>query len=46
MVRYMAENGIETPDEIRSFDRLRYRFSETRSDDHTFVFIKEEEAKC
>ena len=39
MVRYMAENQIEDPDEIKMFSRLNYKYSEEHSDDHTFVFL-------
>ena len=41
MVRYMAENHIEKPEEVQSFDRLGYRFSPADSDAGTYVFIKE-----
>lgn len=40
MVRYMAENQIEDPDQIKSFDRLNYRFDASLSDDKIFVFIQ------
>ena len=40
MVRYMAENKITKPDEIKSFDRLNYHFDEARSDDRLFVFVR------
>ena len=39
MVRFMAENQIEDPEQIKSFDRLGYRFDTARSDDNLFVFI-------
>ena len=39
MVRYMAENQIRTIDQIKTFDRLNYRFSPEYSDDQTIVFI-------
>ena len=39
MVRYMAENHIEGPEQIKAFDRLNYRFDGNRSDDKIFVFI-------
>ena len=39
MVRYMAENQINDPEQIKLFDRLNYRFDHTRSDSKTFVFI-------
>ena len=41
MVRYMAENQIVQVEEIRAFDRLNYRYSEERSDEDTYVFVKE-----
>ena len=40
MVRYMAENKITKPDEIKRFDRLNYHFEETRSDDIMYVFVR------
>ena len=39
MVRFMAENQIEDPEQIKSFDRLGYRFDPARSDSNLFVFI-------
>jgi len=39
MVRYMAENQIEDPEQIKSFDRLNYCFDPSRSNDNLFVFI-------
>lgn len=41
MVRYMAENQIENPAELRQFDRLNYRYSAECSDEKTFVFLRE-----
>jgi len=41
MVRWMAQNSIESPQELRAFDRLRYRFDAGRSDEHTYVFVKQ-----
>lgn len=41
MVRYMAQNQIADPVQIQSFDRLNYRFDETRSDDNTYVFLRD-----
>ena len=38
MVRYMAENQITDPEQIKSFDRLNYRFDADRSNDNLFVF--------
>ena len=40
MVRYMAENQIEDPERIKSFDRLNYSFDSARSDGNLFVFIQ------
>ena len=39
MVRFMAENQMEDPEQIKAFDRLNYRFDANRSDDKMFVFI-------
>ena len=39
MVRYMAENQIEDPEQIKAFDRLKYRFDQTRSNHETYVFL-------
>ncbi|MBE6973392.1 MAG: peroxide stress protein YaaA [Ruminococcaceae bacterium] len=40
MVRYMAENQITEPEDIRAFDRLDYVFAPERSDESTYVFVK------
>ena len=42
MVRWLAENQIATPEEVRSFGQLGYRFSPDWSDDTEFVFLKSE----
>ena len=39
MVRYMAENRIEDPQQIKAFERLNYCFDANRSNDKIFVFI-------
>jgi len=39
MVRFMAQNDIQTPEGIKAFDRLNYRFSEKYSNENTYVFI-------
>ena len=39
MVRYLAEHQITVPDEVKDFERLDYRYSETHSDENTFVFL-------
>ena len=41
MVRYLAENRTEVPEQMRDFDRLQYRFSKADSDEHTYTFIRE-----
>lgn len=41
MVRYMAENQIEDPEMLKAFDRLDFRFSPERSDEETYVFIRQ-----
>ena len=41
MVRYMAENLIEDPEQIKAFDRLDFRFDQTRSHDDVFVFLRD-----
>lgn len=43
MVRFMAQNQIQTPEQIRSFDRLNYRFDGVRSDESTYVFLRKGE---
>lgn len=40
MVRYMAKNRIEDPEQIMAFDRLDYRFDRTRSTNELFVFLR------
>ncbi len=42
MVRYMAENNIETPDDIKSFDRLGYKFRDDLSTEREYVFERVE----
>ena len=39
MVRFMAENQIGDPEQIKSFCRLNYYFDPSRSNDNLFVFI-------
>lgn len=41
MVRFMAENQIEKPEDIRRYDRLGYRFCEERSSEEEYIFIKD-----
>ena len=40
MVRYMAENEITEPEQLKCFDRLGYGFCSEYSDGNNFVFIK------
>ncbi len=40
MVRFMAETGVETPDQIKAYDRCFYHFDESRSTDSEYVFIR------
>lgn len=40
MVRFMATRGITQPEDIRAFDGLGYVFAPNRSDDNTYVFLK------
>lgn len=39
MVRFLAENQIHNIEQIKTFDRLNYRFSPAHSDDQTIVFV-------
>lgn len=40
MVRYMAEKQITDPEQTKAFDRLDYRFDESRSDHTQYVFLR------
>ncbi len=40
MIRFMAENRIEKPEEMKRFDRLGFTYRNELSDASTFVFIK------
>ena len=46
MVRYMAQNQVSIPEQIKSFNRLNYRFDESRSDDNTYVFLRDREGEA
>ena len=39
MVRYMAENQINSPKQIQSFNRLNYKYMKEYSNDNTYVFL-------
>ena len=41
MVRYMAQNQVSAPEQVKSFNRLNYRFEESRSEDNTYVFLRD-----
>lgn len=41
MVRYMAQNRCQKPEEIQRFDRLGFLFVPERSDEKNYVFKKE-----
>lgn len=40
MVRFMAEEGIETPEALHGYDRMGYRWHEALSDEKNFVFVR------
>ena len=40
MVRYMAENRIKDPEQIKCFDRMNYRFDSECSNREIFTFIR------
>lgn len=40
MVRWLAENHINRPEDICRFDELDYRFSEPKSTEYNLVFVK------
>ncbi len=41
MVRYICENGIDSPDKLKGFDWDGYRFEESLSSDAEYVFLKD-----
>ncbi len=41
MVRYMAEHQIENPKDLKSFDRLNYKYREDLSSDWQYVFERD-----
>ncbi len=43
MVRYLAQCGAKTPEAMKGFDRLHYRYHPEYSDDSTWVFLREPE---
>ena len=40
MVRFMAENQITDPEDIKAFDHLNYHFDAAQSDRNRFVFVR------
>lgn len=42
MVRYMAEHQVKKPEELQGFDRMHFAFSPERSDESTYVFVRED----
>ena len=40
MVRFLAEEGADTPERMKEFCALGYRFCEERSDADTYIFVK------
>ena len=40
MVRYMAQNQITNPEDVKSFDLLDFCFAPEHSDDKNFVFLR------
>ena len=40
MVRFMAENAIEEPEEVKRFDRLGYSYRDDLSSPKNYVFLK------
>ena len=41
MVRFMAESRVERLEDIRAFDRYGFAYDCERSDESTFVFVRE-----
>ena len=41
MVRFMAENAIEDPEDIKRYNRMNYRYSEEHSKPDRFVFVRD-----
>lgn len=43
MVRYLAENNITLPQDVKAFSCMGYAFAEAYSSDDSYVFLKKEE---
>ena len=46
MVRYMAEQQVHDPEEIKQFQRLDYSFDAVKSTEDTFVFVRKGAQEC
>ena len=40
MVRWLAENRIDRPEDIQAFEEMGYRFSKEKSGETTYIFVK------
>ena len=40
MARYIIQNKVETPEELKLFSEDRYQFQASQSDDTTLVFTR------
>ena len=45
MVRWLAENNIQTFEEVKQFSRLGYQFDEKLSDDVSYCFVRHHTVK-
>lgn len=41
MVRFMAENNIQNPDQIKDYKRMGYAYREDLSSEKEFVFLRD-----
>lgn len=46
MVRYMAEQNIAAPEQMKSFDRIGFSFEEQLSSESTYVFLNTGKKTC
>lgn len=44
MVRFMAEHNVQRPEAIQHFDRLGFHFCQGRSDESSYVFVRNTES--
>ena len=40
MVRYLAQNNVYDLEGLKRFDKLGYKYSQEKSNENTYVFIK------